>query len=249
MPSRRVRPWCALPALLLVLACSGTYYDAYRAEHPGWSPSLPQVTGGVAEVVAALHAPSAVEGVHVENVRLEILPLGPPPWHPVPAEALGDGRFRPDPEADYAVLAVRRCRFDEGLRVREEERTAYYLLRAGRLAGYDHVEFGARCGVRDQFFAARGDDVPLESELSAYILEHVGRRHLDLPQTYRRGLGYVEAGRLREARAIARLAEGAYRAAALQAQQRGTRPPAFDEVERLRDRLHRALGMDAGPAR
>lgn len=242
---RRLRRWVWAAALLALACGSPGLYEAYRAGHPGWQPSLPRAPGGIPEIVAALHAPAEAEGVRVENVRLEILPLGPPPWRAVPPAALRDGRFRPEPDGDYAVVAVRRCRFDEGLRVLEEERIAYYLVRAGRLAAYDHYGFGSRCSVRDQFFAARGGDAELESALSAWIREHVGRRRLGLSQTYRRGLAYVEAGRLGEAHALARIAEPAYRAAARGARERGAPPQALEEVERLRERLHRALGIAA----
>jgi len=235
-----------LLALAWGLACgSPGVHEAYRAAHPGWEASLPRAPGGIPEIVAALHAPSEVEGVRVENVRLEILTLGAPPWRAVGVEALRDGRFQPAPAGDHAVVAVRRCRFDEGLRVREEERIAYYLLRAGRLVAYDHYAFGARCAVRDQFFAARGEAAALETALSAWIREHVGRRRLDLPQTYRRGLAYVEAGRLEEARALARIAERAYRAAVLEARRQGAPAQALRDVERLRGRLHGALGISA----
>ena len=122
-----------------------------------------------------------------------------------------------------------------------------YLLPGGRLSAWDHHEFRSRCRVRTSFRAARGDLAGLELEVAVRIAARGGAPPLDLEQVYRRGLAYVEAGRLREARAMLVAGEPAYRAAALRERREPEGMEAWLEVADLRRRLMRALGVEEAP--
>jgi hypothetical protein len=233
--------------LLLAVGCQSTFYDEYRAAHPGWTAELPREGAGLVEVLAALHAPDAVEGVRVELVALEIHRADVEPWQQLPFDAVRSGAIQPEPTATYVVVADRSCRGEEGLRELSARRVAAYLLPDNRLAAWDHHDFSSRCSVRSRFRAARGDAATLELELAARIVAERGRPPLDLEQVYRRGLAYVEAGRLPEARAMLVAGERGYRAAALQARARPERTEAWLEIAKLRLRLMRALGVEEAP--
>jgi hypothetical protein len=237
--------------LLLLLAaagCQSTFYDEYRAAHPGWTAELPREGAGLVEVLAALHAPDAIEGVRVELSALEIHRVDVEPWQPVSFDAVRRGAFRPEPAATYVVVADRSCRGEEGLRELAARRVGSYLLPDDRLAAWDHHEFRSRCSVRSRFRAARGDLARLELELAARTAAERGSPPLDLEQVYRRGLAYVEAGRLPEARAMLVAGERGYRAAARQARMQPEVTAAWLEIARLRLRLMRALGVEEATA-
>jgi hypothetical protein len=234
--------------LLLLVGCRSTYYDEYRAAHPGWTAELPREGSGLVEVLAALHAPDAIPGVRVQLSALEIHRADVEPWKRIPFDALRSGAIRPEPTATYVVVADRSCRGEEGLRELNARRVVSYLLPDDRLAAWDHHDFRSRCSVTSRFRAARGEVASLELELAARIAAERGRPPLDLEQIYRRGLAYVEAGRLPEAQAMLLAGERGYRAAALQARARPERTEAWLEIARLRLRLMRALGVEEAPS-
>jgi hypothetical protein len=243
-PGRRVGALLAC-LLLAALACQRSYYEVYRARHPDWVAELPRPGAALEEVLAALYAPSQVEGIRVEVEHLVIHRADVQPWREISFERIRGGRFASDPAATYAVTAVRGCRATEGLREVRAQRVAYYLLPRNRLQSFDHYEFRPGCGQRNHFRAARGEAVALERELEARIAREHGQPRLALEQLYRRGLAYVEVGRAADARAMLLAAEPDYRAQRAQARQaRGIEARrALAESERLRGNLMRALGV------
>lgn len=245
--------WAGLVALGLFACAANPYdYDAYRAAHPGWEPALPDAPAGLAEVVAALHAPDAVPNARVELKSLAVLDVSAEPWRSLDLAALQDAA----PGADYAVIARRDCRAGAGSEADEASRVDYYLIRRGQVEAYAYSDFHARCEIHERFRAARGESVALESSLTAHIQDRHGRRQLDLAQTYRRGLGYVEAGRLAEAHAMLRLGDRGYRDAVRRQQRKKSEEASTREerkaadqmadVSRLRGNLQRALGVAPG---
>jgi hypothetical protein len=230
-------------ALLGALACQGSYYEAYRARHPGWAAELPRPGSALEEVLASLYAPPAVEGIRVEVEQLAIHRADVEPWREISFERIRSGRFESDAAATYAVTAVRGCRATEGLREVRMQRVAYYLLPGNRLQSFDHYEFRPGCGQRNHFRAAHGESVALERELEARLVREHGRPKLALDQLYQRGLAYVEVGRVTDARAALVAAEPAYRA--LRRRSTGIEAQrALAESGRLRGNLMRALGVE-----
>ena len=235
---------CALLLAVTLMGCQSTYYDEYRGAHPGWVAELPREGAGLEEVLAALYAPDSIEGVRVELNLLEIHRADVEPWQQISLDALRRGAFHPEPAATYVVVADRTCRGEEGLRELGARRVASYLLPDNRLAAWDHHDFRSRCSVRSRFRAARGEAVALERELATRIAAERGGPPLDVEQIYRRGLAYVEAGRIPEARDMLVAGERGYRAAALQARAQPERTEAWLEIAKLRLRLMRALGVE-----
>ena len=117
---------------------------------------------------------------------------------------------------------------------------AWYLLPEGRLAAYDHYRFEDECGAANEFRAARGERAAVEREAMERVAG-AGPR-FTLEQAYARGLAYVEAGRLDEARAMLLIGERGYRQVSAQLRASG-RQGALSEVERMRASLMRALGV------
>jgi len=241
-PARRAA-WLA--ALLLGSGCASTYYDEYRTRHPGFEAGAPREGAALEEVLASLYAPNPVETVEVEIAELEISRSDVEPWADLRFEALRSGDFTSSDDAGYVVLVGWRCRFKEGLREQESLRTGYYLLPGNRLGARDHYAFRDRCALRNEFVAARGALVPIEREAMRRVAARSGATRLELSQAYRRGLAYVEAGRLDDASAMLVVGERGYRAATSQLVVGQTAPESVREATRLRANLMRALGVEA----
>ena len=222
---------CAVVALAWILGCSQGHYGHYRSANPGWRPKLPEAPDGLPELLAALEAPDRVPGIRVETDPIEVLRVQDGRWRPVPAPVGALPR-----QGDLAVVARRVCRFDAGVRTETVVRVATYLLPRGVLQAHDHREFGPLCEVSEFFRAARAEAVTLETRLGAYVRRRFGAQPLTLQGLYRRGLGYVEAGRIDEAESVLAMGEGSYHQA--------IRVPGAEgeEVRRLRSRLRKALG-------
>lgn len=231
--------------LLAILGCRSTWYDEYRAQHPGFDPTLPRTGASLLEVLAALHAPNPEETIDVSLSRLAIFHvLEGGRWREIPFEALRDGRVAPAEDEDYAVLFAATCVFAPGLSERVTTRRGYFLLEQGRVSAYDHYAFRDRCAVDNEFLAARGAQIPVEREAFARLGESGAT--FSLVQAYRRGLAYLEAGRLAEARAMLLIGERSYRASVQRMRAAGG-SEALADAERMRAALMRALGVEPQP--
>lgn len=235
---------------LLGLGCRTGYYDAYRAAHPEWDGSFPRENAPLEEVLAALHAPASAEGTRIELTALELWRVDGDVSSRVDFEALRRGEADLHPDTDVAVLALRTCRAERGLQNVEALRIGWYLLPDQHLSAYDHYAFGKVCAVSNEFRAARGAAIPLETAASARIAADYGRVPVDLSQLYRRGLAYLEAGRVADAEAALTRGEIGFRALEQRVVQGGLPPEALAEPARLRAQLMRALGVETrtGPA-
>src|SRR5262249_51441237 len=116
-------------------------------------------------------------------------------------------------DADVILIAQRSCKAERGLKDLDAERVGYYLLPALRLDGFDDYRFGKACTVKNQFRAARGSAVSLEHAAAQRVAIEFGKVQIDVPQLYRRGLAYLEAGRVRDAEAVLTSAEPGFRLA------------------------------------
>ncbi|MGH0032605.1 MAG: hypothetical protein ACQGVC_22665 [Myxococcota bacterium] len=229
---------------IAALGCSTTYYDEYRAAHPGFDPTLPRVGVTLPELLAALEAPHPVETIDVVVSEPAIYRVGEEgrDWQSVEYADVRSGAFTASDADDYVVLVGWTCRFERGLaEAPGVERFGFHLLPGNRVVAYDHYDFRERCVPSNHFLAARGPAIALEREAFAR-LSVLGTR-FSLEQAYRRGLAYLEAGRVAEARAMLLLGERSYRASAAKLREAG-RTDALAEVDRLRASLMRALGVE-----
>lgn len=244
-PVRRRLVWVLV--LAFVLGCqTRSYYDEYRARHPDFQAVLPSEGARLEELLAALYAPPAKEAGELEIRRLEILRVDERPWRALSLDEIRRGALVPSDAESYAVVVDWRCRAKVGLKDVRVVRPSWYLLPGNRLEAWDHLRFRSGCQTRSEFRAARGAQAEVEAELSARVAKAYGKRTLELDDVYRRGLAYVEAGRLVEARAMLLLGERGFRAA----DERARRQPApggadpLADVRALRARLLRALGYE-----
>jgi hypothetical protein len=227
------------------LGCQQSYYAQYRERHPEWDGSFPREGASLEEVLAGLHAPDAEEGTRIALDALEIWRVTDDGATRIEFEALRRGEALPDPSSDLLVIALRTCRAERGLETLSTPRVGYYLLPEGRLSAWDHYEFGRVCAVRSQFRAARGPALRLELAAVARIASHYGRVPLDLSQLYRRGLAYLEAGRVRDAEAALTHSEPGYLEAEARVRRGEGDAASFQETARLRAQLMRALGVES----
>lgn len=251
------RSSCLLPELravgllcLLLVGCQTTYYDEYSAQHDGFRPDLPRQGDSLEEVLASLYAPHPNEKLEVAIRTLEIHRTDVSPWEPVAFDALRAGEIVSKPSEGYAVVVDWTCLEQQGLKSVTKQRVAWYLLPHDGLDAWDHYGFRGGCTLAHEFRAARGGDAATESELTAQIAKTYGKTSLELDQVYRRGLAYVEAGRMLEARAMLALGERGFQAVeprARRAQAEGGEDP-LAEVRHLRASLRRALGVEDRPA-
>ncbi len=233
---------------LVGLACQASYYDAYRARHPDWDGAFPRAGASLEEVLAALHAPATQAGTRISVDALEIWRVAAGGASQIEFEAVGRGEARQGDGADVVVIALRTCQAERGLETLATPRVGYYLLPALRLSAYDHYDFGRVCAVQSQFLAARGPARLLEQVAVARIASHFGRVSLDLPQLYRRGLAYLEAGRVRDAEAALTSGEPGFLEVEARVRRGEADAEAFHEAARLRAQLMRALGVESRPA-
>jgi len=235
---------CAL-ASLAVTGCASGYYEEYGAQHPGFDAQLPRLGASLPELLAALHAPDRVETIEAELARLAIFEVAGERWREIPFDAIRSGSLLPSDASDYAVLVGLHCRFEQGLEEGGTTRAGFYLLPGNRVAAYDHYAFRDRCAVSNEFLAARGALVPVEREAFARLAGYGSR--ITLAQAYRRGLAYLEAGRVADAQAMLVLGERSYRASAEGLRAAG-HSEALADAERMREALMRALGVEAAGA-
>ena len=240
----RGRTALALAVAATVLACQSTYYDEYLAQYPGFEPILPRADATLREVLAALHAPTAVESIDVTLSQLAIYRVDGEDWSEIRLDAIRSGTAELPADADYVVLVGWVCSFEQGLTTRGSKNVGYYLFLGNRLAAYDHYAYRDQCRSINEFRAARGILVGTERQ----ALDRVSGKgtRISLTQAYRRGLAYVEAGRLTEARAMLVLGERSYRLAA-ERLRAGGRQGALADVQRVREGLMRALGVEEKP--
>ncbi len=227
-----------------LLACQSTFYDEYRAEHPDFDPVLPRIDATLAELLAALHAPNPYERITVELSELAIFEVAPDGWVEIPFARIRSGETLAGDDRSYAVLVFWTCTLDQGLRQSRNRRAGSYLLPGNRLTAYDHYAFRNECSASNEFRAARGDLIPVERQAFARVSGPGAT--FSLGQAYQRGLAYVEAGRLTEARAMLVMGERSYRPAAKKLRESG-RADALRDVQRLRAALMRALGLEEKP--
>lgn len=227
------------------IACETTYYDEYRARHPGFEAKIPREGAGLEEVLAALYAPSRVETIEVGVAWLEVYRVDAASWAPLDFDAIRSGEIASSDEASYAVLVSRICRFSGGLQEGTALRSGYYLLLDGQLVAYDHYAFRDRCTARNGFRAARDALIPVEREVTLRLAARGGGARLDLAETFRRGLAYVEAGRFEEAQAMLVVGERGYRSATARLPADAPLPDSIVEAARHRATLMRALGVVA----
>ncbi len=230
-----------------LLACQTTFYDEYRAAHPGWEARLPREGERLEAVVAALFAPSPFEELKVSVTGITIRVASDDPWSRVDFEALRAGSVRSSDQESYVVFAERVCTSNLGLETLYSEQGSYYLLFDNRLQAWDHYDFEQGCTIENRFRAVR----PQHAEVERLALQEFAARHpithLSVADLYRRGLAYVEAGRDEEAYTMLELGDvGLARLSRLPPPSEVQAARQIDErveAERLREKLRRALGL------
>jgi hypothetical protein len=248
LAARRLRVPGLVLLALIGAACQSSYYDEYRADHPEWDAEFPREGASLEQVLAGLYAPATQDGTRISVDTVEIWRVDSSGATRIEFDGVRRGEVGLEPQADLVVIALRTCQSERGLESLSTTRAGYYVLPELRLAAYDHYVFGRLCAAENQFLAARGDALQLEQVATARIATHYGRVPLDLSQLYRRGLAYLEAGRVLDAEAVLTRGEPGFVDLETRARRGEGDAQAFQETARLRMQLMRALGVETRKA-
>ena len=189
----------AIRCLLLLLGavslgCATDYTERYRLEHPGWTPARPVFGDSLAETLASIHAgPGGPAEVSVTELR--VLRVDVQPWETLSAAAALAG---PE-EQSIGVIAHRRCKGRRGLHFFGSERTSWYVFAAGKLAAYDHFEFGEACEAQDYYLPSSAEHLATERTLLRYAASRYPTSAPTTEEKLSKGLALVAADRLPDA--------------------------------------------------
>jgi len=186
----------ALLASGLLAGC--TWHASERAgafPEPFAEVPTPPLGAGLSDVLAVAHAKES-GGIEVDLREFRLSRVTDGFWEEVDAKDAAR-----DPHGELAVIAVRRCGDWTGRDHWKAERASWFVLQGGALAAYDHWTFGPRCTLGNAF--APSPPALLDTERT--LRRFVDQRHPPAPPPlairFRRGLAYLAAGRVEEARA------------------------------------------------
>jgi len=190
---------CSFTALL---ACASPT-AGFLADNPGWTPRPPTADMGAAEVLALLHVPPPGE-FSVELNDVVVSRIEDDVWHEASEREVA--KSAPG-EADYTVIVGERSCGDWQWMTDEdyvghqaEVRTSWYLLSGGSLVAWDHWTWGARCGPENSFRPARTEDRYTEKTLLRFVAQRFPNPVTPPEIRFDRGLAYLEAERIDDAR-------------------------------------------------
>jgi hypothetical protein len=193
------------PLALLVFAagCAGNYYDSWKAKNPDGMITTPSNGTSLHETLAGVYAPPVadysrfvgkIDVLRFENGEAVAM-----------TEAEIDVAIAGEAKGDYAVVALVRCLSEVDMQRYGGEKVAWYVLDDGGLVAWNHYDFGDNCMGAIDFRPARAAEpelVAYERAATAYAdanyptgMGHVG-------EYYMKGLVYVGAGRLDDAKAM-----------------------------------------------
>lgn len=185
------------------LACAGDssdrppgldYAEHAPAEFPRKGATLSETLGGV---VAPRTTNAIVTPRDVRVIRIDV-----EPWQQIPSDDVESGRYAPSPNARYAVVASLSCSALVNLQRIYGEKLSWYLLPDGKLAAWDHHDFGDSCTVFDEFEPARGNEIADEKHLLEYVQKSFPSSIVHVNELYLKGIAYVRALRLDDAQAM-----------------------------------------------
>jgi hypothetical protein len=168
------------------------------AEHEG--AAFPEKGATLPETLDHIVPPRTTNAM-VTARDLRVLRIDVEPWQEIPTSEAKSGGTPPQ-GARYAVLASLYCHADVNHRYFTQEKLSWYLLPEGRLAAWDHHEFGDACVVLDEFEPARGNQVPDEKNLLTYAKKSFPPSVVHVNELYEHGIAYARAGRLDDAQAM-----------------------------------------------
>jgi hypothetical protein len=180
---------------------TATPYDRYRAANPDWVSVLPSVGIELPELIASLYAPPLGDYQLLVR-RIAIYRTDVEPWSPVAVEDLLSGEVQPSAEHGYAVLAATSCQSTNQLESFREDQRSWYLLPHGKLAYYDHYDFGERCVYGNDYLPSVPPFVADEKRLIEAMEAFPKSSFTWSNQTYRKGLLLLQVGRIDDAEAM-----------------------------------------------
>jgi hypothetical protein len=194
-----------VPLALLAFAagCAGNYYDSWRAQNPDGVITTPSAGVSLHETLASVYAPPVGDYSRFVG-KMEVLRLDGSQAAAMTEEEI-DVAVAGDAKGDYAVIALVRCLSEVDMQRYGGEKVAWYVLDDGGLVAWNHYDFSDNCIGTVQFRPASAKD----AELVAYERATVAYADANYPQGmghvgeyYMKGLVYVGAGRLDDAKAM-----------------------------------------------
>jgi hypothetical protein len=169
------------------------YAEHEGAEFPAKGATLP-------ETLDHIVAPRTTNAL-VTTRDLRVLRIDVEPWQEIPKGDVKAGALGPQ-GARYAVVASLYCYSDADHQRLFQEDTAWYLLPEGRLAAWNHYEFGDACTVLNEFEPARGNQASDEKHLLEYVKKSFPSSGVHVNELYLHGIAYAHAGRTDDAQAM-----------------------------------------------
>lgn len=169
------------------------------AEHAG--AEFPRKDATVSETLDSIVAPRTTNAL-VTTRDVRVLRIDADPWQEIPINDVKSGRYAPSPSARYAIVASLNCQAHVDLARYYAEELSWYLLPAGRLAAWDHHDFGDACTMLFEFEPARGDQIADEKHLLEYVKKSFPSSVIHPNELYGQGLAYTRVGRLDDAQAM-----------------------------------------------
>jgi hypothetical protein len=245
----------AAAVLLLTLGCAANHYDTYKAGSPDWYGEGPTPAASLHETLAMLYAPG-VGGNRRLVSKLDVLRFDAGSAV-VLDEAQLEAALTDAGPSDYGVVATLTCQSKVDLEIFTNQKVAWYLFVGGKLEAWDHMDFADRCVSFDDFRPARGD-APRELErlLVAHRDARFPRSMEHVAEFYRKGIGYLAAGRTQDAAAMLQAGDGAFDVGSRGAKHVDfenappqLRPAQSPDIEALREQLVQGLARaGAAPA-
>lgn len=162
---------------------------------------FPETGVPIADVVASL-VPARATNAMLQARDVRVMRIDSEPWTTLPAETVRGGAMSIESTARYAIVASFNCQaLVNGERFYNEQ-AAWYLLPGGKLAAWDHYDYGDSCGMENVFEPARGPLALDEKLLVSWIEKNMPRSASYVTNHYARGLAYALVGRLSDARAM-----------------------------------------------
>lgn len=189
-------------AIGMLCACANPA-ARFLAENPGWTPRPPAEGMGTAEVLALLHVPPA-GGFSVELGDVFVSRIEDDMWREASEREVAESASS---STGYtAIVGERSCSDwqwmtdEDYVGYQAEDRSSWYLLRGGSLVAWDHWTYGARCVPENSFRPARSEDRYTEKTLLRFAAQRFPNPVTPYETRFDRGLAYLEAERIDEAR-------------------------------------------------
>jgi hypothetical protein len=177
------------------LGCTGSYYNRYMADYPGWFSTFPDEGAGLYETLAGLQAPQRYD-YQLSVTQLAVLKVAADGVTELSPEQIDRALLLPPGDDHFAIVATVSCRSEIDTNMYWGQKVEWMLFEGGRLSAWDIHLFASRCVVGNDFRPARGVAIPLEEQIVSFRQASFPRSMGHAIEYYGKGLAYLKEGRV-----------------------------------------------------